>query len=168
MAVSDPEPLFKRPLYGIEQPIHHYLVAFPLRADNYPVYDLPPEILSTLELKLDTDLHPDHAEPQKDLPQPEVPLSASTVPLPDEAPPKATSCAMCGLSFVTVQEQRSHARSDLHAYNLKQKLRGFKSVNEVEFEKLVEGASQSGVQDHIPNADGPRSGREHIWFWVRQ
>ena len=57
----------------------------------------------------------------------------------------ATSCALCDLSFTNVEEQRSHVRTDLHGYNLKQKLRGLKSVNEQDFERLVGGMSI----DHI-------------------
>jgi hypothetical protein len=49
------------------------------------------------------------------------------------------SCSLCGLTFATVLDQRSHLRSDWHHYNLKQKLRGGKVVSEAEFEKLVEG-----------------------------
>jgi len=57
----------------------------------------------------------------------------------DKKPTKTTACSLCKLSFATVQEQREHVRSDLHGYNLKQKLRGVKPVEEAEFEKLVEG-----------------------------
>lgn len=49
----------------------------------------------------------------------------------------ATSCSLCGMSFTDLQEQRSHVRSDLHGYNLKQKVRGRNPVSETEFERLV-------------------------------
>lgn len=39
----------------------------------------------------------------------------------------------------SVLDQRSHARSDVHRFNLKRKLRNQNPVSEVEFEKLVEG-----------------------------
>lgn len=55
----------------------------------------------------------------------------------------ATSCALCNLDFSTVLEQRSHVRSDLHGYNLKQKMRGQTSVNENEFDKLVGDLNES-------------------------
>jgi len=41
------------------------------------------------------------------------------------------------MSFATVQEQRDHVRSDLHGYNLKQKMRGLRPVEEKDFDKLV-------------------------------
>lgn len=53
------------------------------------------------------------------------------------------SCSLCSLSFTTVQEQRIHQKSDLHHYNLKQKLRGQKPVSEVEFEKLIGDLDES-------------------------
>lgn len=56
---------------------------------------------------------------------------------PEGAPASATSCALCGLSFATVQEQRSHVRSDLHGYNMKQRMRGLKTVDEKDFDRLV-------------------------------
>jgi hypothetical protein len=46
---------------------------------------------------------------------------------------------MCGVAFHTVEDQRSHIRSDLHGYNLKQRLRGAIPVSEGDFEKLVGG-----------------------------
>jgi hypothetical protein len=49
------------------------------------------------------------------------------------------SCSLCGVTFPTVEEQRSHIRSGLHGYNLKQKIRGANPVSEGEFEKLVGG-----------------------------
>jgi hypothetical protein len=49
------------------------------------------------------------------------------------------SCSLCGVTFQTVEDQRSHTRSDLHGYNLKQKIRGAKPVTEGEFENLVGG-----------------------------
>lgn len=53
------------------------------------------------------------------------------------APASATSCNLCGLSFSSLVEQRSHVRSDFHAFNIKQKLRGKSAVSEPEFERLV-------------------------------
>lgn len=40
-------------------------------------------------------------------------------------------------------DQRGHQKSDLHHYNLKQKLRGQKPVSEVEFEKLIGDLDES-------------------------
>ena len=51
----------------------------------------------------------------------------------------STACSLCSLTFSSVEEQRSHTRSDLHGYNLKQKLKGLPSVSENEFERLIGG-----------------------------
>ncbi len=53
----------------------------------------------------------------------------------------STACSLCSLTFSSVEEQRSHTRSDLHGYNLKQKLKGLAVVPEDEFERLVGGDS---------------------------
>jgi hypothetical protein len=47
------------------------------------------------------------------------------------------------VAFQTVEDQRSHIRSDLHGYNLKQKIRGEQPVTEGEFEKLVGDLDES-------------------------
>jgi hypothetical protein len=51
------------------------------------------------------------------------------------------ACSLCGVTFQTVEEQRGHIRSDLHGYNLKQRMRGAKAVSEEDFEKLVGGTA---------------------------
>jgi ribosomal protein L34E len=51
----------------------------------------------------------------------------------------AKACSLCGVTFETVEDQRSHIRSDLHRYNLKQRLRGITAVSEREFENLIAG-----------------------------
>lgn len=47
------------------------------------------------------------------------------------------ACALCQMDFASGLDKRGHLKSDLHNYNLKQKIRGLPSVNENEFEKLV-------------------------------
>jgi hypothetical protein len=93
------------------------------------VYDLPADILTTLTRKDDTE----------DRPQEKI---AEKEPIPElrtESAVGSKSCSLCGVTFYTVEEQRSHTRSDLHGYNLKQRIRGAKPVSEVDFEKLVGG-----------------------------
>jgi hypothetical protein len=51
----------------------------------------------------------------------------------------STACSLCNFTFSSVEEQRSHVKSDLHGYNLKQKLKGLPAVSENEFERLVGG-----------------------------
>ncbi|KAI9723522.1 MAG: hypothetical protein M1828_004118 [Chrysothrix sp. TS-e1954] len=103
------------------------------------VFDLPSDILSTLQLKTQQEQpSADGLDGSEDVtPDDSVPCAE------DEAGPKATSCALCKLSFANLQDQRSHVRSDLHGYNLKQKVRGSAAVSEQEFEKLVGDLDES-------------------------
>ena len=55
----------------------------------------------------------------------------------------STACGLCNISFQSLADQRRHVKSDWHGYNLKQKLRGLKAVNEVDFEKLVGDLDES-------------------------
>ncbi|KAL2291648.1 hypothetical protein FJTKL_11874 [Diaporthe vaccinii] len=115
------------------------------------VYDLPPEVLATLKLKLDAGAQeqPDLDTPSESVPEPSQTPSETTVGSP--------ACSLCGLTFATVLDQRGHQKSDLHNYNLKQKLRGQKPVSEVEFEKLVgdldESLSGSDSEDSEDDED---------------
>lgn len=122
------------------------------------MFDLPEEILSTITLKTQLD------RPAQELPQQseetgrEPPGRLETE---DGAPAKATSCNLCGLSFATVADQRNHNRSDLHGYNLKQKLKGLKPVGETDFEKLIgdldesiSGSESSESEDDDDGDDG--------------
>ncbi|TKA64513.1 hypothetical protein B0A49_10224 [Cryomyces minteri] len=120
------EPLLQRPLY---------------------VFDLPEEILLTLQAKSQTDSTP--TAPADTLP------STPTSEIQDGAPTTATSCALCGLAFPNVQEQRSHVRSDLHGYNLKQKMRGLQPVGEEDFDKLV-----GDLDESISGTDSSDSGSD--------
>jgi len=60
-----------------------------------------------------------------------------------------------------VAEQRNHVRSDLHGYNLKQKIKGQEPVGEVDFEKLIgdldesiSGSESSESDDEDVDEDG--------------
>ena len=123
-----------------------------------PVFDLPEELLATLTLKDETARPVPDALPQKVAPTTDAAETADAI-----APAKATSCNLCGLTFPSVQEQRSHVRSDLHGYNLKQKLKGAKPVGEADFEKLIgdldesiSGSESSESDDEEENEDGSR------------
>lgn len=103
-----------------------------------PVYDLPSKVLDSLTTKTDSDNAPIFNDEE----------IART---PDEGNPDVSSenlvgspsCSLCGLAFSSPQDQRSHLKSDLHHYNLKQKLRNGKAVSEQEFEKLMEDLDES-------------------------
>lgn len=65
----------------------------------------------------------------------------------------STSCLLCNATFINVKEQRDHAKSDWHAYNLKQKLNGKNQVTENEFEKLVDGLEESISGSELSDSD---------------
>ncbi|PYI00788.1 C2H2 finger and ankyrin domain protein [Aspergillus sclerotiicarbonarius CBS 121057] len=110
MAAEPPiEELVKRPLY---------------------VYDLPRELLLTLTTKFDNQQIP--VENTSEI----VPEKTEGVVL-DHAVATTTSCALCKVSFLNVQEQRIHVRSDHHRYNLKAQLRGGPTLDEPQFAKAV-------------------------------
>jgi hypothetical protein len=119
------------------------------------VFDLPEEILATLTLKS-----------HHDRPVPESPTRTDDVPAEkpeaeDSGPTKGTSCNLCSMSFASVAEQRGHVRSDLHGYNLKQKIKGVKPVGEADFEKLIgeldesiSGSESSESEEDEEDEDG--------------
>lgn len=102
---------------------------------SQPVFDLPEEILATLTLKSNTP----SISPRliADVPSPRSRKDEEKAD--DGTPTAATSCNLCCLSFPSLQDQRSHVRSDLHGYNLKQKLKGLPPVAEADFEHLIGG-----------------------------
>ena len=105
------------------------------------MFDLPHELLVTLQLK-----NPATAPLPEETSSP-ASLKYDTTKSPilgENASAKpSTSCLLCGAHFANVQDQRQHIRSDWHGYNLKQKLRGSKSVTEVEFDQLMEDLDES-------------------------
>ncbi|KAH6855047.1 hypothetical protein B0I37DRAFT_337220 [Chaetomium sp. MPI-CAGE-AT-0009] len=120
------------------------------------LFDLPPEILNSIALKPDAGLPalagdaPTSSASSGDLTP--SPASAENI-LGSQA------CSLCGMSFATVEEQKEHLKTDLHYYNLKQKLNGLKPVSEAEFEKLVEendmSISGSDTSDNEDEEDEP-------------
>ncbi|KAK0655946.1 hypothetical protein B0T16DRAFT_451569 [Cercophora newfieldiana] len=124
------------------------------------VYDLPREVLSSLSPK------PDAGLPQELQPEP---VASRDWQSPEPAAPEATTvgsqaCSLCNLVFLTVQEQRDHLKTDLHHYNLKQKLNGLTPVTENQFEKLVgdldESISGSDSSDTEDEEDETSSRKE--------
>lgn len=128
-----------------------------IRANHHPVYDLPEDILSTLVRK-------DNGGP--DVIEDTVATRTSSDQIEStenkgENVIGSKACSLCGVSFQTLEEQRSHIRSDLHGYNLKQRVRGAKPVSEADFEQLVgnldESLSGSDTSESDEGDDG--SGR---------
>ena len=94
----------------------------------YQVFDLPDNLLSHLVLKTGREV----ASPPEVT---ETPVPTSN----QDGEATATSCGLCGTNSITVEEQRAHARSDFHRFNLKRKIAGQAAVSEAEFEKMLEG-----------------------------
>ncbi|SLM39786.1 Zinc finger, C2H2 [Lasallia pustulata] len=105
------------------------------------VFDLPTELLATLHLKSSSASQ--HSTETETVPhRSDTATPAGTEQL--EGTTQGTpSCVLCGATFLNVQEQRRHVKSDWHSYNLKQKLKGLKSATENEFEKLVGDLNES-------------------------
>ncbi|KAM4064987.1 hypothetical protein HRG_004668 [Hirsutella rhossiliensis] len=127
---SSNEELLRRPLY---------------------VYDLPGQVLETLTLK-------DDADTAGVVGREPSPAPSSSVAADNSV--GSQSCSLCGLAFTAVLDQRSHLKSDLHHYNLKQKMRGQKPVSEAEFDKLIgdldESLSGSDSDDSDDDEDDGR------------
>ncbi|KAK3718558.1 hypothetical protein LTR37_005062 [Vermiconidia calcicola] len=123
------------------------------------VFDLPEELLYTLQLKAQAHLAPRSPSPYGRTPGPP---STNGTEREEGSPASSTSCGLCGLTFPTLQEQRSHVRSDFHGYNLKQKMRGKKPVTEADFERLVgqldESISGSDTTDSEDSENDETSG----------
>ena len=105
------------------------------------LYDLPPTILESLSLKPDEALHDAGLPSQIDdasTDQTTASQEDSSIPPSSQTTLGTQTCSLCGLSFVTLQEQKDHFKTDLHHYNLKQKLNGLKPVSENQFEKLMD------------------------------
>lgn len=97
-------------------------------ADSSTVYDLPPELLATLTTKTE----------HQPLDDPTPSLSARDIEAAqDLSIATSSSCALCKVSYINVQEQRSHVRSDHHRFNVKAQLRGNAPLDEIQFAKAV-------------------------------
>lgn len=122
------------------------------------VFDLPEELLSTITLKS----QPNRVQIEEPLRTPSSHTNESSESSTSEitGPTKATACNLCGLSFASVADQRTHVRSDLHGYNLKQKIKGLKPVGEIEFEKLIGDLDESisGSEDEASDEDEDEDG----------
>ena len=104
-------------------------------SSSFHVFALPAELFQNLTLRsrLAQQLataEPNNAE-QQDL------SSQQTAPTHG-----SRACNVClRATFLDVEEQRVHFRSDWHRYNVKIRLRGGKPTSEVDFAKLVDSTS---------------------------
>ncbi|PKS09393.1 hypothetical protein jhhlp_004008 [Lomentospora prolificans] len=121
------------------------------------VYDMPPEVLASITFKDAPGAslgQEDESDSRSE--RSESPSSSS------DSLVGSQSCSLCALSFSSLEDQRSHLKSDFHHYNLKQKLRGSKPVSEDEFERLIadldeslsgSDSSESEEEDESDNKD---------------
>lgn len=131
------------------------------------MYDLPQELLLTIAQRKSPSL----AGPVDDT----TPPQHSATQEPQNAVSTSTSCALCQVSFPSVSDQREHAKSDFHRYNLKCKLRGSSPVDEVIFNKLIgdldesiSGSESSDSEDEDEEESGKTSQNTLIALLKRQ
>ncbi|CAK7566746.1 MAG: hypothetical protein SEPTF4163_004698 [Sporothrix epigloea] len=62
---------------------------------------------------------------------------------PTTSPVSSEACVLCQLVFASHADKRDHFKSDLHLFNLKQKLSGKPSLTEDEFEHLINTLDES-------------------------
>lgn len=115
--------------FRASQPVTLVLLPFTPTMSLY-LYDLPRELLDTLTVR---------GGPSEDASAPEpAPEPARTT---QTSAATGRSCGVCqGATFVDLDDQRAHFRSDWHRYNVKARLANGKTVTEQEFATLVDGA----------------------------
>lgn len=125
---------------------------------TWVVYDLPQELLASIALK-DPSLQQLNIKHTTD----KIIDDKAGQTIPEDAPKASTTCVTCHATFNDVQEQRQHSKSDWHSYNLRQKVRGAKTVDEDEFERLIDeleeslsGSGSSSSESEAPG-DGARA-----------
>nr|XP_018264714.1 cytoplasmic protein [Kwoniella dejecticola CBS 10117]OBR86872.1 cytoplasmic protein [Kwoniella dejecticola CBS 10117] len=111
------------------------------------VYSIPQELLSNLSVR---SIQAQPTEPEPAISQAKPTASTQTGNLPGGA---GISCQTCpSANFDTVEEQRTHFKSDWHRYNAKAKLTG-RTVSAEEWDGMVEVAKLLKRQK-ISNEDG--------------
>lgn len=101
-----------------------------MQTSQYHLFSLPQDLLDSITLRN-----------LVNLPKPRTP---SPEPLPSEVASGQRACNVClGATFQDVEEQRNHFKSDWHRYNVKSRVNGGKSVEEIAFNQLVEGLDDS-------------------------
>ncbi|KAF8573751.1 hypothetical protein K439DRAFT_1624824 [Ramaria rubella] len=94
---------------------------------SFFVFSLPPDLLNTLTPRAHVDSPPRIPSPTP-APRPSAPTAGSK------------TCNIClGATFLDVDDQRAHFRTDWHRYNVKLRLGGAAAVTELQFTTLVEG-----------------------------
>lgn len=104
---------------------HKYTHKFRLSMSLH-VYSLPQELLQSLA-------------PRNSLGnRQEPPKPPSPEPVPSSSTSATRACNIClGITFLDVDQQRAHFRSDWHRYNVKNRLKGGQPVAESDFNQLI-------------------------------
>lgn len=154
MAGLSPDQYLKKPLYS-KREMGMRLQSRGSGLTELIVYDLPPEILETLRPYRGVSQGPDQ-EPERRQSSRQAPQSGddSSNSSGDHILGVAT-CGLCGVNFQHVDEQRAHVKSDFHAYNLKQQMRGKNTATETEFEQLIDD-----INDSLSGSDSSSSSED--------
>ena len=101
-------------------------------------FSLPPELLQNIALRSRRSQNTTGIPEKEDLSS-----QPRTAPVTSSG---ARACNVClGATFLDIEEQRTHFRSDWHRYNVKIRLRGGNPVSEVDFAKLVDSTPFGSV-----------------------
>lgn len=97
---------------------------------------------------------PRHKEPQQPV---ETPLRTTA----DDGVSASTSCALCKVSFSSVQDQRQHVKSDFHRYNLKLSVKQLPPIDEATFIRMIGDLDESlsGSESDSSDDDGLDQGK---------
>ena len=105
-----------------------------MQASHYHIFSLPRELLDTLAPRSLVNRVSARSN------TPELPTTFSTGP---------RACNICqGVTFLDVDQQRAHFRTDWHRYNIKTRLNGGKPVSESAFVQLLDGMLFWAVNYH--------------------
>ncbi|KAK5219594.1 hypothetical protein LTR47_007128 [Exophiala xenobiotica] len=132
---SETNPLLRRPLY---------------------LYDLPPELLSTLTFA-------GGEQPKTEDAPASVPAHLDRQNAVDkDGVASSISCALCRVSFSNVQDQRQHVKSDFHRYNLKLSLKQMPPIDEPTFIRMIgdldeslSGSESEDSEDEVDESSRP-------------
>jgi hypothetical protein len=73
-------------------------------------------------------------------------------------------CAVCSVSFQTVEEWRQHLKLDWHLYNAKRKTKGLGPLSADEFAAVGEADGEDGETDVFSNYYSPRNFLQLLFF----
>ena len=123
-----------------------------MQASHYHIFSLPLELLDTLA-------------PRNLVNTSKAPSRSNTPELSTPFNTGLRACNIClGITFLDVDQQRAHFRTDWHRYNIKRRLDGGTPVSEPAFAQLVDGTliwTSATIQDHsffFPALDDSISG----------